>query len=214
MNSVKKFMVVVVTAALGSAALAQNAMPGMKMDMKNTMNGSMGASMSMMSGMAGMNMQSMNSAMSTLAKLNGKAFDRAFLSMMIPHHMAAVAMSKAVLPLTKDDQVKQWANTIIKSQEAEINTMNALLKPLGGANPSLMALMQKGMSGMATMVKKSKNPDMNFVQAMIPHHSSAIDTAKMALEKSNNPQILKLSKDIVVAQAGEMYDFKTWLSKR
>jgi len=206
-----KTITMVVAAALGSAALAQS---GTQMDMPGHDMSSMSMPVPMLPGMMSMDMKSMTSAMTSLSKLNGKSFDRAYLSMMIPHHMAAVSMSKAVLPVSKDDQVKGWANAIIQSQQQEITTMNALLKPYGGPNTALMTVMQKSMGGMTGMVKMAKDPDLAFVQGMVPHHSSAIDMAKMALEKSKDAQILKLSRDIVTAQAGEMYDFQTWLSKR
>jgi len=202
--TMKKTITILLTATMGGLALAQSSMPGHAM---STM------SMPMTSGTMGMDMKSMTTAMNSLSKLTGKPFERAYLSMMIPHHMAAVAMSKAVLPVSKDDQVKGWANGIIDSQQAEIKTMNTLLKSYSGPDVTLMNLMQKSMTDMAGMVKMNKNPDAAFVKGMLPHHSSAIDMAKMALEKSKDAQILKLSRDIVVAQAGEMYDFQIWLSK-
>lgn len=209
--TMNKMITMVMAAALSSAALAQSSM---SMDMPGHDMGTMSMPAPMMPGMMGMDMKSMTSAMTSLSKLSGKSFDRAFLSMMIPHHMAAVSMSKAVVLVSKDDQVKGWANDIIKSQQQEITIMNTLLKAYGGPNTALMTVMQKSMSGMAGMVKMAKDPDLAFVQGMLPHHSSAIDMAKMALEKSKDAQILKLSRDIVTAQAGEMYDFQTWLSKR
>ena len=192
-----KTITVLLAAAIGSLALAQSSMPGMKTPR-----------------MMGMDIKNMASAMNSLTRLTGRSFDRAYLSMMIPHHTAAVAISKAVLPVSKDDQVKGWASDIIKSQHEEITTMNTLLKPYGDPNTALMALMQKSMGGMAGVVKSSRDPDLAFVQGMLPHHSSAIDMAKLALGKSADAQVLKLSRDIVVAQAGEMYDFQTWLSRR
>jgi uncharacterized protein (DUF305 family) len=195
-------------AALSGAVLAQNSMPGMNMHPAQT-----GAA-PMTPAQMGMNMQDMTAATSKLSGLSGKAFDRAFLSMMIPHHTAAIAMSKAVLPLSKDGQVKTWASDIIASQQAEIEAMNALLRPLGGPNTALLTLMDSGMNGMATTVKKAQNPDQAFVQGMLPHHSSAVDMAQLALTKSGDPQVLKLAKTIIVAQAGEMYDFQTWLNRR
>lgn len=207
-----KTITILLATAIGSLALAQSSMPGMKTNTPSHDMSTMAAPTT--PGMLGMDMNSMTSAMNSLSKLTGRSFDRAFLSMMIPHHMEAVAMSKAVLPVSKDEQVKGWANAIITSQQEEITTMNALLKPYGGPNTTLMALMQKSMSGMAGVVKMARDPDLAFVQGMLPHHSSAIDMAKMALEKSTDAQVLKLSRDIVVAQAGEMYDFQTWLSRR
>jgi uncharacterized protein (DUF305 family) len=47
---------------------------------------------------------------------------------MIPHHQGAIDMAKAVLQLGKDEQVKTWANQIIKAQETEISEMQEWLK--------------------------------------------------------------------------------------
>ncbi|GBF04434.1 hypothetical protein DAERI_020031 [Deinococcus aerius] len=186
-------------ALLTGLALAQGSMGGMDH--------------SQMSGntMSGMTMQM---DMSGLEKLQGKAFDRAFLSMMIPHHQMAVDMSRAVLPLSKDTTVKTWANTIIKDQNREIAQMNTWLKTYGGSDARMANMMKSSMSGMADAVKKARNPDVAFVQGMLPHHSSAIDMAQMALEKSSDARVLKLARDIVTAQAGEMYSFRQWLIKR
>lgn len=183
--------------SLIGVALAQGSMGGM---------GGMGAG-----SMPGM---SMKMDMSSLEKLQGKAFDRAFLSMMVPHHQMALDMARAVLPVSKDAAVKTWANMVIKDQAREITQMNTLLKSYGGSDTAMANMMKTSMSGMADMVKKARNPDMAFVEGMVPHHASAIDMANMALEKSSDARVLKLSRDIVRAQAQEMYDFRTWLMKR
>jgi len=195
---------------LGSA-FAQNAMPGMNMSTPKSTAGNM----------PGMNMSAgamdttkmMSVAAPALEKLSGKAFDRAFLSMMIPHHQAALDMARAVLPLSKDVQVKTWASAIIKAQQTEITTMTALLKPLGGSDAKMAAMMDS-MKTMGQMVRSAKNPDVAFAQDMLPHHDSAIDMAKIALQRSSDPKVLKIAQGIVLAQAKEMYDFRTWLLKQ
>lgn len=148
--------------------------------------------------------------MSALSKLTGKAFDRAFLSMMIPHHQAAVTMSQAVLG-TKDPKVKAWAAAIIKDQNREIAQMNTLLKSYGGVDNQMAGMMKTMMGGMAGSVQKATNKERAFVQGMISHHASAIDMANLALQKSQNLQVLKLARDITRAQAQELYEFQTYL---
>jgi uncharacterized protein (DUF305 family) len=209
-------MMFAATVILSGLTLAQATKPGMKMDSSaapmpvGKMTLEKTSAEQMAPGMAGM-----NSVMSSLSRLTGKGFDRAFLSAMIAHHQAALAMSKAALLLCRDVQVRSWATSIIKSQsqQVEIGTMNALLEPLGGPNAPLMASTQQSMGGSASQIANSKTPDFAFVQGMLPHHSSAIDMAQLALETSRDPQVLKLSKAIVVAQAGEMYDFQTWIAR-
>jgi len=197
------FISTFIALSLASTSLAQMNMPGMDKSTPSTSGSSMDMSMNM--GYMGM---------SDLGKLSGKAFDRAFLSMMIPHHQAAIDMARAVQPLSKDTTVQKWAGAIITAQESEIAQMNTLLKGYGGSDSKMASMMVGGMKGMGAKVKASKTPDQTFVQDMIGHHASAIDMAKMALQKSSNTSVLKLARDIATAQAGEMYDFQIWLLKR
>lgn len=57
--------------------------------------------------------------------------DVAFVRAMIPHHQGAIDMAQAVLKYGKDDRVKEWANQIIKAQQAEIAVMQDWLKQHG-----------------------------------------------------------------------------------
>lgn len=157
--------------------------------------------------------QAMTMDMSSLGKLSGKAFDRTFLSMMIPHHQGAIDMANTALPAVNDPRVKSWANAVLADQQREIGQMNTLLKSYGGPDSSMQGMMKKGMSGMASSVKNASDKQRAFVQGMIPHHGSAIDMANLALQKSSNASVLKLARDIIRSQAQEMYDFQLWLKK-
>lgn len=52
-------------------------------------------------------------------------FDKAFLSMMIPHHEGAVEMAKVELSKGKDAKLQTLAKDIISAQEKEIKQMKA-----------------------------------------------------------------------------------------
>ncbi len=62
-----------------------------------------------------------------LRAAKGVEAERLFLELMIEHHKGGVEMAKAVLPLTDRDEVTYIADTIVKSQEAEIATMEQML---------------------------------------------------------------------------------------
>jgi uncharacterized protein (DUF305 family) len=55
-------------------------------------------------------------------------FDRRFIDAMIPHHEGAVTMAKEVLGKTKRPEIKQMAEAILTSQQAEIDQMKAWRK--------------------------------------------------------------------------------------
>ncbi|MET9322268.1 DUF305 domain-containing protein [Streptomyces sp. NPDC003038] len=65
--------------------------------------------------------------MERLEKASGKAFDTAFLEMMVKHHEGAVAMAKAEQSGGSYGPAKEMAGAIVTSQSAEIARMNALL---------------------------------------------------------------------------------------
>jgi len=82
--------------------------------------------------MAEMDMSSMPGMMSAtemadLGKLSGAAFDRQFLTMMTKHHQGAVQMATTELSQGQYPAAKSLAQSIIKSQTAEIARMKTLL---------------------------------------------------------------------------------------
>jgi len=67
-----------------------------------------------------------------------------------------------------------------------------------------MEMSQEQMRGMGMMMDsqelaRSELFDRAFIDAMISHHRSAIEMAKIAYEKSENPRIKKLAENIVSA---------------
>ncbi|THA33479.1 DUF305 domain-containing protein [Streptomyces sp. A1547] len=65
--------------------------------------------------------------MRQLESSSGKAFDTAFLTMMVKHHEGAVAMAKTEQSDGTYQPAKDMAGAIITSQSAEIVRMNTLL---------------------------------------------------------------------------------------
>lgn len=69
--------------------------------------------------------------------------------------------------------------------------------------------MHHGMSAALT-----GDPDVDFIQGMIPHHQGAIDMAEIVLKYGKDPETRKLAEDIIAAQKSEIAFMKEWLAKR
>ncbi|MFC6592962.1 DUF305 domain-containing protein [Deinococcus lacus] len=146
-----------------------------------------------------------------LETMRGQELDRAFLSMMIPHHQAAVEMSQEILKTTQDAQVRAWAKAIVAAQNAEISRMTLALEAYGGPDSQMAAKMDDMMAGMVSEIRSAQDKDAAFVRGMIPHHGSAVMMAGVALLYSANPEVLALARDIARAQAQEIHDFQLYL---
>jgi uncharacterized protein (DUF305 family) len=55
--------------------------------------------------------------------------------------------------------------------------------------------------------------DAMFFQMMIPHHQQAVDISNLALEKSKDPELLALAKEIRDGQAAEIKQMEKWLTE-
>jgi uncharacterized protein (DUF305 family) len=201
----KRFLVTLALTALPVSAAQAGGNDMMSMPMMATM-----SPMAMQ-----MNMQArMQPIMQDLRSLSGTAFDRAFFSMMIPHHQSAMEMSRAALPRLRDPLVKVWAQTIIDEQQKEIAQMQDELRRLGGVDTARQNRMRQAMMGMSQMMMAAPNPDQMFLEMMIPHHGSANEMANLALQRSNDEAVLGMAQGIIMSQADQMHDFKDWLRTR
>lgn len=84
----------------------------------------------------------------------------------------------------------------------------------GGMDHSNMdhGSMGMGPGGMARqmVMENGKYSDKTFIDAMVPHHQSAIEMAQVALEQTENPEIKELAGNIVSAQHREIEQMRQW----
>jgi uncharacterized protein (DUF305 family) len=163
-------------------------------------------------------MHDMGSAsMNALETASGKTFDIYWMSQMIEHHRGAVTMSQDVLKNGKDRNVRAAANSIVANQNKEIKQLEGWLKTWYNAKPDAkqMALMKSDMANMMTHASSnmSGNVDKSFLEAMIPHHQSAIDMSKLALKKAAKPELKTFAQKVIKDQSAEIKQYQAWLSK-
>ena len=157
------------------------------------------------------------------------SFDQQFIDMMVPHHEGAVAMAEIGQARGEHVEVTQMAEAILRTQREEIDQMKAWRKAWFGSDqtpPMSQMPMVPGMGGghaahggsgtmnMAADVEALRNApepfDLAFIDAMIPHHQSAIDAAKAAGTRAERPEIKQLAQEIIAAQQREIDQMRQW----
>jgi uncharacterized protein (DUF305 family) len=145
----------------------------------------------------------------------GRYSDKAFIDAMVPHHQGAIAMAEVALKNAEHDEIEELSRNIVSTQRAEIEELKAIKKEEFGISNVPMEMSQEQLQAMGMMMDPqnlaNKKPfDKAFIDAMIPHHQSAIEMATVAREKSENPRIKELAQDIISAQKREIEQMKQW----
>jgi uncharacterized protein (DUF305 family) len=146
---------------------------------------------------------------------NGKYSDKAFIDAMVPHHQGAIEMARVALKNAEHAEIRELSRNIISSQQAEIEELKAIKKEEFGTSTVPMEMSPEQMRSMGMMMDPqelaNREPfDKAFIDAMIPHHQSAIEMAEVAYEKSKNPRIKELAENIMSAQKREIEQMKQW----
>ena len=153
-------------------------------------------------------------------------FDQQFIDMMVPHHQAAVEMAEVAVMRAEHQDIRTLAVGISQSQATEISQMKAWRQAWYGSDqtPSMDQMpMLHDMGGqvatMGTMnmaqdveqLRTAPEPfDRAFIDAMIPHHQSAIDAAQLAPTRAVHQEIKDLARAVISAQQSEIDQMKAW----
>ena len=153
--------------------------------------------------------------------------------MMTAHHKQAIEMANLALTRAKRPEIKQLAQSIIKDQKSEIQTMATLYKtaygteiPAMGMGGGMMgkdgsAMNKDGNRGMTQMPMNGMKMDMNalntaadfdkeFLRQMSAHHQTATQMSQMVLRTTKSPEIRTLAESIVKAQTAEIGQMQKW----
>lgn len=187
------------TTSTGSgAAPTSAAMPGVD-------HGSMATAAPAATNMAGMDNGSMPMGTATA----NAPYDAQFIDSMIMHHQGAIDMANQALKQGQRQEIKDLATNIIKAQETEIAQMRQWrtewypnLADTGG--------MGMAMGEMSISTDTSKPFDQRFIEAMIPHHQSAVEMAKDAQQKAEHQEIKTLAGNIITDQEKEIAQMQEW----
>lgn len=140
-------------------------------------------------------------------------FDRDFIDGMVPHLQAAIDMARVARRKAEHPELKQLADAIVADQDGEIAQMKAWRKAWYGSDQIAPGMGGHQMAGIDTDLGQLENAmpfEMSFIDAMMPHHQSAIDMAREAQTKATHQEIKDLAGRIVAAQQREIDQMKAW----
>lgn len=167
-------------------------------------------------------------------------FDQQFIDMVVPHHQAGVEMAKIAQQRSQRAEIETMAQTMMASQASEIERLTAWRKQwFGSEQTPPMARMpmvegsqmaagasggMSGMSGMGGMggttmdasadvekLRSAPEPfDRAFIDALIPHHQTAIDAASAAQTRAQKPEIKQVAAEDIAPQQKEIDQLMAW----
>lgn len=163
--------------------------------------------------------------MSTRTMRQDMQFDRLYIDMMAPHHQAAVEMARLEIERGTRPELKAFAERIVRDQAAEIAEMKGYRKswygsadtpdmsdmPMVGEGMAMGADMPMDMRGdLETLRRDPREFDLAFLEAMIPHHGSAVEASAHAPTLAVHPETVGLARRIADGQAREIDQMRRW----
>ncbi|MEJ7763554.1 MAG: DUF305 domain-containing protein [Thermomicrobiales bacterium] len=171
----------------------------------------------------GMGMSTPTSGMAMGTPTMAVEFDQSYIDMMIPHHASIVALAQAALPRLTDDRLRTLAGEIISAQTAEVQELRDYREQFyGSPDPMMLSEQEMGrmMSGMTMPMGEmmaqmdattqvatfcaAPDPDLAFIDLVIPHHQSAIVASEAALAEAVHPEIRDFAQRVIDAQVREI----------
>ena len=121
----------------------------------------------------------------------------------LPLALSAVLLLAACQQPAADEAADKSATTTAAEVDATAG-YNEAQKAYAAANDKMH-------SGMG---KVAQDPDVAFMQGMIPHHMGAVEMAKVALKHGKDPEVRALAEKVIAAQEAEMREMQAWLDKK
>lgn len=150
-------------------------------------------------------------------------FDQLYIDMMLPHHGSVIALSQAAQPLLTDERLIAMTEAIISTQTVENEQLRTWRTDwygspdpdLGDASMTQMleAMPVSTMEEMMTQMSAenlvasfcaSDNPDLTFVELVLPHHQMAVDASVIAIEQAVHPELATFAEEVIAAQQAEI----------
>jgi uncharacterized protein (DUF305 family) len=161
-------------------------------------------------------------------------FDQLYIDMMIPHHASIIALSETALPHLTDERLIAIATNIVENQGTEITELQRYRQQFYGdpepmaMDEHMLGMMMEAMpsmgSGTRAMMEMGfqmdaqaqvnafcagEDPDLTFIDLVIPHHEMAIASSQDALEHAVHDEITAFAQRVIEDQQAEIDELKS-----
>lgn len=145
-----------------------------------------------------------------------------FIRQMIPHHEAAIEMSRNILQYTTLIPLQNIAGSILSEQTQNIAQMQTVLPICEGVNNTRQELylyqkndlrITRSMFREMQNARESNDINADFLREMIPHHEGAIRMSENALRFRTCPQLVPILQEIIRFQTSGIQKMQRLLSR-
>ena len=165
----------------------------------------------------------------TLARLDGRTLEITFIAAIIPHHRAAIQMSRLELERGRSADIRTHADNIIADQQHQIEQFTRWLRQWYNLTPEQARAQApaEARREMETMDRETRQRiaelrrtpagpgfDVAFVQRMIPHHQAGIIESLEPQSRAPHAELRVAASAGITTQQAQVADFRTWLSGR
>lgn len=167
--------------------------------------------------------------------ISGEQVEQHFITRMIPHHEAAVAMAELALDRSERPEIRRLARTIKTEQTREIEAMRAWYEQEYGIDISEWGRRDRSFGrwdrgyggcpncggawggGYGAMMgvdwvalENTENFDRVFIEQMIPHHQMGVMMATMVANRGADSQVRELAREMIAHQNREIDLMQAW----
>lgn len=157
----------------------------------------------------------------TTAKLT-QGISHNFIVQMLPHHRAAIRMSRNILSASDDRSVRRLAQRILEQRTQDTEQLEGLLTLCGqDATPQMdlrlfqrrMDLIFREMFTQMGAAPESNRLDAVYLREMIPHHQGAVRMSQNALRYGVSPELGPVLRQIINTQCREARQMRSFLRR-
>jgi uncharacterized protein (DUF305 family) len=160
---------------------------------------------------AGLLLTSLAQAKAPAPDRHTASFEVNYMQEMIDHHAMAVQMSTTCQTKAVHEELDALCGEMKQAQLEEIATLQAWLENWYGIAYE-SDISNRDMRRMERMAALSGAAyEIEFMQSMIGHHAVAIGNSTECLQQAAHAPLLEMCENIIVTQAMEIRQMRTWL---